>query len=87
MSNDKQARVTASIVASVHEAEAMFFRESAGEAKSELGTFELSTVVGTRAPIIRLPDGRWIRFEWDALVTAAVQAGQKQDIKAKGFRK
>lgn len=63
------------IKTTVYEKDTLFFRVEAGTASSEEGDFELSTHAGQGFPIVRLPNGRWVVFDWEALVRAAREAG------------
>lgn len=57
----------------VFEPGTMFLRMDVGSAgdKTTGQEWEMSTNIADNAPIIRLPDGRWITFPWTSLIEAA----------------
>lgn len=66
----------------VHPEYAMFFRASAGEAEDEeAGTsYELSTSMGTRAPIIHSRQtGKWWTISWQRLLDLALAEGVDEE--------
>ena len=65
------------ISARVYPPNTMFFQVAAGEAEHEGKKWELSTNIATHSPIVRLPDGRWVTFDWQSLVEAAQAAGDQ----------
>ncbi len=70
------------IVATVHPPETLFLRTEVGEGGTE-GTggghpIELSLNADMK-PLIRVPDGRWVCFSWQALVASALEAVQEID--------
>lgn len=71
----KSKRVRVEIEADVYDARTIFIRMDCGSAESEIGKFELSTSVDTGSPLVMLPDGRYVSFDWSALVRAADAAG------------
>lgn len=65
------------IDATVYPSETLFLRVAAGSAKQGDQTWELSQNSGAGTPIVRLPDGRWVTFSWQALIDAANAAGRQ----------
>jgi len=72
-----QQTTTANIEVTIHHPRTIFFRMEVGTAVGKGGEFEMSTQMGSSHPIIRLPDGRWVTFGWEDLVSAAEEAGDK----------
>jgi hypothetical protein len=73
--NDQTTK-TVRVLAQVHSKDSLFFR-AAGADATDPNTgerFECSTNVGTGSPIIKMPDGRWVTFTWEALIYAAREA-------------
>lgn len=82
--------VDVQVVARVYTAETLFLRMHCGTANEEgVGTYNLSTDLGTGAPIVELPDGRWVSFSWSDIVTAAKAAGARGigEVLSEGYRK
>lgn len=74
--NKPEVTVEVKVEAVVHGPDALFFRMDCGKATDATGReFELSYAMGAGTPIIRLPDGRWVTFGWQALLIAAMDAG------------
>lgn len=74
------------IRANVHPKDALFMRSEVGSAEDQDGgQYEMSAGFGSMAPIVRVPDGRWVVFPWDALVAAAHEAvcSQQEDAMPK----
>lgn len=67
--------MTVQIEAKVHAPRTLFFRADVGSAEADGKTWELYLNMGSNHPIIRLPDGRWVTFSWQALIDAANLAG------------
>jgi hypothetical protein len=77
----KPKEVKVKIAAKVHEKGTLFFRLAVGTATTGEGKdkrkYEMSLNMGGNHPIIRLSDGRWVTFSWNALLNAAERAGKK----------
>jgi hypothetical protein len=81
----QDVNVTTTIDAVVHAKESLFLRLGVGTAKDDDGgNYELSVDISAQAPIVRVPDGRWVTFPWQALVPAAKRAAKESDAKARG---
>ena len=76
MSKDKEETIKVELEVKVFPAKTLFLRAEAGKAEADGKEWELSTHIGTAAPIVRLPDGRWVVFGWQDLTEAANQAGE-----------
>lgn len=62
----------------VHDENTAIFREAVGVATTDDGEeIELTTGIGSRAPIIRI-EGRYISFSWEELIHQARKALDKQ---------
>lgn len=74
----KDHHVEVSIEATVYDKNSLFLRQHVGEATAPDGSkLELATTPNM-APQIRLPDGRWVVFSWNALLDAALKAGEQE---------
>lgn len=60
----------------------LMFREFCGTATDEEtgDEFECSHNLGAGAPVVRLPDGRFVVFPWQSLVCAAIDAGERFEV-------
>lgn len=65
---------TVEITALVHGPDTMLLRRDAGTATAGEEKWELAMDLGSGFPIVRGPDGRWVLFDWQALLAAASQA-------------
>jgi hypothetical protein len=73
--------VTVEVAAKVYPPRTMFFRQACGKAERDGKTWELTTNIGGGGhPIVRLPDGRWVTFNWTDLIEAANEAGKQRRL-------
>ena len=80
MSAKKKAQsVVITVEAQIYPKDTLFLRNSVGEAKRDGQEWELTTHIGSGAPLIRLPDGQWVIFGWAELIDAANQAATQQE--------
>lgn len=77
MSKPTGATIKTAIKAIVFPAKTLLLRVAAGKAEADGKTWDLSTHAGTNAPIVQLPDGRYVIFGWQDLMSAANQAGEQ----------
>ena len=75
---EKAVAVLVSVSAQVYPKETLILHHVVGDAKREGETWQLFSSVNDMSPGVRLPDGRWIIFSWQALSTAAIEAGEKE---------
>jgi hypothetical protein len=65
-------------MAEVFEKNAMILQEFVAEATDENNEiYILTTSVTSRAPIVKLPSGRYVTFSWDELIQLAIEAEKK----------
>ena len=77
MSKTKHEEVTGDVKLRIYPKDTMFFRVVVGSAKEGDDEYELSTAVGSGAPMVRMPDGKTAVFPWKELIETAKQVTGK----------
>ena len=73
MTDKSKTEIKVETTATVYGKDTLFLRQAGADATDPATgeKFECSTNIGTGAPIILMPDGRWVCFSWQALIEAA----------------
>lgn len=73
-----EKKVLVDVVAVVYPEKSLFLRTAVGTAKDDNSgeVYEMSLNAGA-TPLVRLPDKRWVIFQWRELIEAATKAGEK----------